>query len=267
MNGFWAVLFLGLSALLLGCPHRVDFGKEGPITDPKALEKLIQQAEERVIAVKGESKIKVESPQGNGVVTLFIALQRPGLVHLESLDFFGKPQAVLISDGKRFGLYQSQEGKYYEGPASAENLSRFLPIVLPPEELVALMLGQAPRIPADSESLIVDEDKKVYVLRLTKGPVTQTLEVDPKSYRVKSSKVRGVNAYDLAFDDFDDSKGAIYPRKVQLIADAAKTKLELLYKDVEVNPEPDLTLFDMEPPANVPVVEVDEKGAPVGEQK
>src|SRR4051794_22885938 len=215
MNGFWAVLFLGLSALLLGCPHRVDFGKEGPITDPKALEKLIQQAEERVIAVKGESKIKVESPQGNGVVTLFIALQRPGLVHLESLDFFGRPQAVLVSDGKRFGLYQSQEGKYYQGPASAQNLSRFLPVVLPPEELVALMLGQTPRIPAEAKTLKRDEQKGRYELALINGPVTQTLSIDPKRLRVVESRVRGVNAYDLTFEDFDEAGGGLYPRKVQ----------------------------------------------------
>lgn len=259
MNRLWAALFL---MFLTGCPHRIDFGEQGQISDSKTLLKLAQQAEERVIAVKGESKIKVESPQGNGVVTLFIALQRPGLVHLESLDFFGKPQAVLVSDGKRFGLYQSQEGKYYEGPASAQNLSRFLPVVLPPEELVALMLGQAPRIPSDSEELTVDEQKRVYVLVLKKGEVTQTLEIDPKTFRVQSSKVRGVNAYDLQFDDFDDEKGAIYPRKVILDASAAKTRLELLYKDVEVNPEPDLTLYDLSAPANVPVVEVDEAGNP-----
>lgn len=253
---FLSLFFLGLA----GCPKRIDFGPRGEVTDAAELLKLVQQAEEQVISVNGESKIKVESPQGNGVVTLFIALQRPGLLHLESLDFFGRPQAVLVSDGKVFQLHQLQEGKYYRGPASPQNISRFLPILLPPEELVALMLGQAPRIPADATSLIVNEARKLYELKLIKGEVTQTLLVDPKRYRVVESQVRGVNAYDLKFDDFAEEGGAIYPRKVQLHAPAANTKLELLYKDVKINPEADLTLYDLPPPENVPVVEVDEAG-------
>lgn len=261
MNSRRCTIFLALPVVALtGCPHHIQFGPEGEIKDAAVLLKLVQQAEERVLSVKGEAKIKVESPQGNGVVTLFIALQRPSLIHLEQLNFFGKPDAVLVSDGKRFGLYQAQEGKYYQGPASAQNLSRFLPIILPAEELVALMLGQAPRIPADSSMLTVDQNAKAYRLELKKGDVTQTLLVDPKTYRVKQSQVRGVNAYDLLFDDFSDVGAATYPRKVLLHAPAGNTKLELLYKDVELNPEPDLTLYDLEAPANVPVVEVDEAG-------
>lgn len=258
MNPKVCTIFLTL--LLTGCPKHIDFGPKGEVQDASLLLELVQAAEEQVIAVKGESKIKVESPQGSGVVTLFIALQRPGLLHLESLDFFGKPQAVLVSDGKRFGLYQSAEGKYYQGPASPQNLSRFLPIVLPPAELVSLMLGQAPRIPAESMTVTVNQERRAYELKLISGEVTQTLFVHPKTFRVLESQVRGVNAYDLRFDDFEEVGAAVYPRKVQLTAEAAKTKLELLYKDVELNPAPDLTLFDLLPPANVPVVEVDEAG-------
>ena len=55
---------------------------------------------------------------------------------------------------------------------------------------------------------------------------------------------------------------ATSPRKVILRSPAAQATLELLYKDVQVNEPPDLTLYEQQAPANVPVVEVDENGNP-----
>ena len=74
-----------------------------------------------------------------------------------------RPVASLVSNGARFGVYQAQGNTYYQGPASPENVSRFLPVVLPSEELVAVMLGQVPFIPAERKTLELDRDKGVYV--------------------------------------------------------------------------------------------------------
>jgi hypothetical protein len=260
MNRLVGLLFL--TVLLAGCPHRIDFGGKGEIKDVGDLLRSTAYAEAQVVSVKGEAKIKVDSPQNKGVVTLFMAVTHPALIHLESLNFFGKPQAVLVSDGQTFGLFAADEGKYYRGPASPQNISRFLPVVLPPEELTALMLGRAPRIPADAQAMRVDETLKAYVVTLQRGNVEQTLTIHPSNHRVLKSQVRGVSAYDLEFENIETVGQVTYPRKVVLTAPAASTTLELLYKDVAVNEAPDLTMFDQEPPANVPIVEVDENGKP-----
>lgn len=257
-------LLLGLAALALlaGCPKRIDFGEKGQVEDVQELLALTSAAEAQVFSVKGEAKIRVESPQAKGVVTLFMAVTHPSLIHLESLNFFGKPQAVLVSDGVQFGLFDSEEGKYYRGPATAQNVSRFLPVALPPEELTALMLGRAPRIPYDTADLRIDEEERAYHVVLRKGDVTQSLWIDPSSHRVVRSDVRGANAYDLRFEQIERVGKATYPRRVVLHAPAASTRIELLYKDVAVNESPDLTLFELQPPANVPIIEVDAQGNP-----
>ncbi len=258
-----AAIFLKVACLCLaGCPHRVDFGKEGEIKEASQLLALTSAAEAQVFGVKGESKIRVDSPATKGVLTLFVAVTHPCLIHLESLDFFGKPTAVLVSDGQRFGLFQAEEGKYYRGPASPQNISRFLPVVMPPEELTALLLGRAPRIPAEQAELSFDGEAKAYRVILKKGVVTQTVWIHPAHHRVIRSEVRGVAAYDLLFENIERVGEVTYPRKVVLSAQAANTRLELLYKDVEVNAPPDLTLYALEPPAQVPIVEVDALGNP-----
>jgi hypothetical protein len=267
MNRVAAAMFLTL--LCTGCPKRMDFGPKGEVKDPAALLALVREAEGKVATLQGESRLRVDSPDAKGTVTLFGAIARPGLLHLETLDFFGKPLAVLVSDGRRFGLYQAQENRYYRGPASPENLSRFLPVVIPGEELVSLMLGQAPRLPLTPVSLRPDPDAGGYLLTLEgelptrdgkSVKATQVLTVHPTHYRVLRSEVSGVSAYGLTFSEFMQSGAVTFPRRSLLEAPSAGTTLVLNYTDVTLNGPPDLTMFELTPPEGVPVTEVDEKG-------
>jgi hypothetical protein len=261
MNRLAAAIFL--AAVCSGCPHRIEFGPEGPIDDPDRLFQLVSQAQANLVTIQGDAKLRVASPQGSGTLSMFLAISRPGLLHMETFDFFNRPVAALVSDGQRFGLYQTEGNVFYQGPASPENVSRFLPVVLPSEELVAVMLGQVPFIPAERKTLELDRGEGVYVLKLFRGPVTQTLQVHPKFYRVVRSEVRGIPGYDLSFDDFKQEGQALFPKEVKLIAEAAETELRLRYSDVTLNAPPDLTLYELAPPEGARVVEVDARGREV----
>src|SRR5712664_1097350 len=137
----WAALFLGM---FLGCAKRIDFGPAGEIRNAQELLKLTDQAERQILSIKGEARLRVSSPKSSGTLNILAAVLDPDKLHLESLNFFGKPQAILKTTGGRFGLLDAEAGKYYRGPASQENLSRFMPVALPVEELAAIMLGRAP---------------------------------------------------------------------------------------------------------------------------
>lgn len=252
-----------ISALLTltACPRRIaDFGKDGEPRSAEELLKRIKVAESQVYSLKGDAKLIVDSPQGKGAVSLFVAVTHPALIHIEQLDFFGRPQGVFTTDGERFGLFMSQEGKYYRGPATPPNLARFLPLIMPPAELAAVMLGRAPRLPAESMQLRFDDERQQLVLVLQRGQVRQTLFVQPPAYRVVKSTAENVRAYELEFDDLKSLNGVTLPTRATLDAQSAKTKIELIWKEVAVNEAPDLTLFELEPPEGIPVVEVDEEG-------
>lgn len=257
-------LLLGLIALTLtACPpRRVDFGRDGEPRSAEELLKRIDHSEAQITGLKGDARLGVDSPQGKGSVTLFVAVAQPTLVHLEQLDFFGRPQGIFVTDGERFGLYQAQEGAYYRGPATAQNLGRFLPVVMPPSELAAVLLGRAPRIRHESAAMKFEPSLGRYVLTLQRGAVTQTLQVQPPSYRVVKSDLEGLDAYALEFADVVDEGGVTLPRTVFLRAAKQKTALELSLKSVTINEEPDLTLFDLQAPEDIPVVEVDAAGEP-----
>ncbi len=255
-----AVLAL-LPLVLAACPRvPLDFGRDGEAHTAEELLKRTELVESQVIGLKGDGRLSVDTPQGKGSVSLFIGVLHPSFIHIEQLDFFGKPQGVLITDGKTFGLYDASQAKYFHGPATPPNLARFLPLVMEPTELAALMLGRAPRIPYDSSTLSLDPEKRVYVVTLTKAQVTQHLEIDPRSARVLKSRVEGASTYDAEFGDVTELKGVYYPKRVTIDAKLQKTHVELTTKDIELNAAPDLTLFEMASPEGVPSTEVDENG-------
>ena len=251
-----------LPLLFTACPRvPIDFGKEGEARSAEELLKRVELAESTVIGVKGDGRLSVDSPQGKGSVTLFVGVFHPAYIHIEQLDFFGKPQGVLTTDGTTFGLYDATENKYLHGPATAPNLGRFLPLVVPPPELASLLLGRAPRIPYDSAAMEVDFEHRVYVVRLSKGLAVQRLEVDPATSRVLKSQVTGITAYDAEFSELTPfPKGVSYPKHIVIESKSAKTRVELTTKDIEVNQELDLTLYETTGPEGVPVIEVDERG-------
>jgi hypothetical protein len=248
--------------VLFGCPRRLDFGPRGEIEDPAALLSLVAEAEAQVVTVTGEARVRVDTPENRGAFSMFVAVSRPALLHLEPLDFFGRPQAVLVVQGDAFGLYQLQDNRYYRGPATPQNVSRFLPLALPAPELAQVMLGAAPRIPYERLELSVDTDCACYRLTLHQGAVRQELEVQPSRYRVLRSRIIGADAYNLEFSDFTTRDGAALPRRIVLGAPAVNVKVDLRYTDVTVNEAPDLTLFELEPVEGAEIVEVDERGAP-----
>jgi hypothetical protein len=258
MNRAAVAIFLAL--VCSGCPKRLDFGSRGRITQAEELFRLTQRAQDVTATLQGDGKLRIESPQGSGTVSAFLAVSRPGLLRVEMFDFFNRPLAVLVTDGQRFGLTQFQENAFYQGPATPQNLSRFLPLALPSEELVSVMLGRVPFIPAERMTLALDEKQALYVLTLVRGGVSQVLHIHPLHLRVVRSEVQGVRAYALEYGHFETRGDSVFAHDVTLRSVSAGTSLGLRYTDVTLNQSPDLTLFDLSAPEGLRVVEVDEGG-------
>lgn len=151
-----------------GCPPRADV-RTTPAPDATALLGEVEAIEARVASLQSQAKVRVEGGGKKGNLTAFVAVAAPASVHLEVLDFFGRPSAILISDGQRFVLYQAESGVWLPGPATAENLARILPVPLPPEELVAMLLGRAPRLPDAQPRLQVDPEANAFRIDLRDG--------------------------------------------------------------------------------------------------
>lgn len=242
--------------LLSGCPRRpVDFGRDG---EPKSVDDLlarVRAAELSITAITGEAKLKASTDRGGGSAGLFVAVVEPAMVHLEALDFFGRPQAQLVTDGVTFGLYDAQAGKYFSGPASSPNLARVLPVVLPVPELAELLMGRVPRVNYTAPEMKFDAESGRFKVFLGR----QQLEVVPPSYRVVKSMIEG--GYSVEMDTIEPVGAFTFPKHAVL--KNGESSMELWWKDVTLNVPAEASMFDFTPPEGVPVVPVDSRGLEV----
>jgi hypothetical protein len=123
-------------------------------------------------------------------------------------------------------------------------------VALPPDQLVAMLLGRAPRLADPSPTLVVDPENNVFRVTLKAGGQTQELWVDPTRKRVVRSHIDGPGAYTLTFDGFEDVRGAPFPRSISF---AGAGNVALQYTDLRLGEEPGAALFDPQAPEGVPV--------------
>lgn len=261
----WVNVAAALALLLLaaGCRPRVP--PPDLSLDPAALLAQVQAAQGRVRSVQGEARVHVEAEGRSGTVSQFIAAEAPDRLHLEALDFFGNPAAVLVSADGRFSLYDARRKVLYRGAATPENLARLVPLPLPAEDLVRILCGAAPLL--DGRPARAEPGPGFVELVLEAGPRAQSLRIGPgaaverSALRTDGAQARG--DYDLTFDALRPAGAVRFPGEVALRADAPRVRLELRWRDVEVNGALAPALFRLDPPRGARVIELDGGGEPL----
>jgi len=257
--GIGPALLLLLGAAAAGCARRVPPPDLSP--DPAALLAQVERTQARIQRVRGEARVKVESPGGSGTLTQFLAAERPDRLRLDALDFFGNPAAALVADGGRFALLDLREGVYYRGAATPENLARLVPLAISASELVTLLCGAAP-ILAGTAAAVEPGDGLVRLTlegedRIQRLDVGAGAAVHASTLAARPGRAPPSGGYDLSFDDFEDRGGRPFPGTLRLEAPAAGVRLRLTWKEIEVNAVlPDGT-FTIAPPPGARIVDLD----------
>ena len=263
----WAVLGLVAAGLAGGCAagHRGDptpRTSEGPAMD-LARELYLRGESLRALAVRGSISHEVG---GRRQFFRFEALAlKPDRLLFTAFDPAGRPAFRLAAaDGRLDGLIYGAR-RHFTGPATAENLARFLPLDLTLEQLLALLSGATVRPEAagaralgDNTELIIvpaeADEKETWRLRLAGG-----LEQDPRqavilaaargpagrpNLSLRYPAVRNLPREDIpgALEPFPASVEAQWPRE--------KQSLRLAYDEISLGLELDRGLFVLTPPAD-----------------
>ncbi|BDG09353.1 DUF4292 domain-containing protein [Anaeromyxobacter paludicola] len=258
-----AALLLAAAACARRAPPPPDLSQ-----DPAALLAAVRATQDKVRSVQGSARVRIDAPgmKVPGGLQEFVAAEKPDRLHLETLDFFGNVAAVLVASGGRFALYDAREHVLYRGEATPENVSRFLPVLLPVEELVTILCGSAPILPGRPVS--VQPGDGSLLLTLAQGAVGQRLQVGELA-AISSSRVRRLGrdaagrevedapAYDLDLNLRRHRAGVVFPLELKLIAPSARSTVELTWgEDLDINGRVDPKLFEMNPPKGARVVEL-----------
>jgi hypothetical protein len=225
--------------------------------EPGPLLAQVRAATAAAPGVQGEARLRLDAPGTRGSLPAWVAAERPDLLHVEVLDFFGSPVAVLVAAGGRLAIYDARSRTFLRGAATAANVARLVPLPLSPERLVAILCG-APLL--EGEPVQAGPGRGYATLELRDGPRTTDLRVGPRASILRAEFRGGAPAlpdHDVAYGAFEDLPKVRFPSEVVVTSKDPAVRVELVWKQPEVGTALDPALFRLEAPAGARLVDLD----------
>jgi hypothetical protein len=185
-----------------------------------------------------------------------LLLARGGKLRIEADSPLGGALATLTSDGRQFQLLDLRNNRFLEGPAKACNVARLIRLAIPPDDVVAVLMGEAP-LPAAAHVKSVgwspdDGGRELLTLALPDGG-EERLELDARdrTWDVRKAERRdagGQVLWRVSNDDFKDHGGVRLPDVSDVQEPPHGADAEIKFKSVEPNAELGDDLFHLPPP-------------------
>jgi outer membrane lipoprotein-sorting protein len=188
-----------------------------------------------------------------------IAIKRPASMRVEALTPFGVG-AVVVANGQRLAIYEPSENTFYRGASTADTLSRFARIPLPPTEAIKLLMGLLPDDGADfnsPNSVRTEGDLVIGTYRVPGGTVDELGFANGQLRMVRVGGKSGRPAYEVHYDDYRDIGGLQFAHKLEASFLNTGTHLNVRYSAVIVNPTLDDSEFVLVPQDKAKVIDLD----------
>ena len=159
-------------------------------------------------------------------------------------------------------VFIPEKNVFYLGRSSRENISRFIPIDIPPADLVAVLMGLPP-IDGNKPRLYRAGEKHYLELFLENKKIkTVSLEMDDD--RLAKMEIVGADGelqYVVNYSDY--RKVGEIDRPYQIILFANMTSLRLRYSEMEFD-KVDESSFDLSIPSSITPIIIDRDSRPPG---
>ncbi len=214
--------------------------------------------------LKGLARVTFRSPEGVFASTCLIAARLPSSLRVETFPPIGPPNLFLSLNEKGIKVYVPDQGAFYIGGATKENVTRFLPFPLEVEEMIPLMMGMLP--PSFCRERTVLKGRKadeLYRIDADRGGGTLSCFVDlarGELMRVESKDSGGRLIYAADLRNYRPVEGVALPQDVELHheeGDLKEWSLRVSFSDVRLSPGEDKDLYDLEVPSGVKLLYLD----------
>lgn len=246
-----ALLFL-LSLTLCCCPRNgVQLPMDERIEDPKQLMIAVREKGKELTSLRAEGTILMRRGGKRIKAHMILLLRRPATLRFETVSFFEQPLSILVTDGMQFSLWDMDKGRFYQGDATPQNISRVIPIPMDGPEVSGILFGDPPLIPFAESKL--DFKDGLYVLTLSNSQQKQTIKIHPTRLRPTEVllKTGGKEYYKLVYDDWHDTQPPVI-EKATFSMPSENIHLVIKVRDVEKNVDLKDDLFVLTPPEGIP---------------
>jgi outer membrane lipoprotein-sorting protein len=211
------------------------------------LRDALAQRREKFQSLRALANVDYSGPDGKNGFQEAVLIQRPDRLRLETLSMLGAILVVTVNNKEIIG-YHPREGVYVRGQASKANLQKYTQIPLELDEMTALLLGLPPadtKTPSElnGNSLIFSSSKRKDVVSFESKEAVPT----------KWQRMDGSGRVELSasFADYIQTPAGLFPSKILMESPQQKKRLEIRYREPELNVSIANDLFSQQKPVNV----------------
>jgi len=234
-----ACLLGGLIACL-GCPRPApEIPTFGGVPAPQLLASVAREAAAHQQAV-GATRIDYLASDGFFRGDADIAAARRALLRVELRSFFGQPAYAVAADGEQFVFIDNLASAAIRGPVSSPRLGQLLPLPLPADVTVALLLGALPPLPEgttryapppEGSALALEHQTEQGIWRFGLGEKGEPLMTAALSDRA------GAEQLAVRYTDHRAVGGVTFPHAGEVRASGRAGAVRWRWREVEVNGE------------------------------
>jgi outer membrane biogenesis lipoprotein LolB len=204
-------------------------------------------------ALRGHARLAVDAAPAAGRPLRLrskqrLVVARPAQLRVEVEGWLGTTAAVLTVDDGRYAFFQAEDRHFESGPAHDGLLYDVVGLDLTPSEAVDVLLG-GPRLVGSwrISSAWGDENGGllVHLQRSGAAPASLEFDADARLVRWRERDEAGHVLWEAAFDDYVETAGMPFARRVSLSLGEARAVIAL--SDVELNPALSEEVFRLAP--------------------
>jgi hypothetical protein len=247
------VAALAAATLVLGCRTALPPAVPLASDDPRPIRMLAELAErsERLDALRGMAKLSVDGPGGSLRSRQVLVAARPARLRVEILGFLSQTQAVLVTDGAEYSLFDAREQSFESAPLRPGLLLGIAGIDLEPDEVVRVLLG-APHLEALSarQAFQLPEGGLQVLLRDLEHGAQRAVEFGPDGglRRYAAWDPDGVPAFDAQYDDVQSVGEFSFAHRIDIQFPASGIEARIDLSRIGLNPELGPAVFDLDIP-------------------
>jgi outer membrane lipoprotein-sorting protein len=254
------LLLVGMGACMTRPVTREPLPHSFAGVTPETILASINQRWQTVEELRALVRTTITSTQGRYSTRQTFLWHRPASVRLDTLSLLGQPTMTLVADPAGASIYYPQQGKFFQGPATATTFARVIGLPLNVEDVAPLLVGSLQLSPTHKVATMhLQSDAGMYLLRFlgAGGQLIQDVWVDPDQMlpqRAIRYTPGNVPAVDIAYSDFRPiGDHVLFPFELVIWVPHIETEVRLQFLTVDRNPGLPPTVFQLSPPAGVQV--------------
>jgi len=248
--------FLLLLALLAsGCMQQAVVYRDSP---PKKILAAISSAIAENDILSTIAQIELVTIHGYYPARAVLIMKKPSYLRLELLPVIGTPDFFLAASPEKMSIFLPSKGEFYYGQPTSVNLERFLPWQFNIDDIVMIFAGTYPSLKDKFIDYQSYQEKNCLRIEMTaQSGCSQIIWVGENNRLLKLVRKDeyGKEIYNVKYDHYD--KQSPVAGEITISMADGITSLSIKYSDIKIEKATELSIFNLQVPANVKTIPLD----------